>query len=155
MFQDKVQPERKRWSVSMLASLSAHVLLLGFLLYRAAPGFVTPADVGLGIPHSYGSVSITYLAPVGPEQILTTPEKPKLTLKAALKPKPAPPKPEVKPHEQPAATADNALAETARGGSLFGHVPGSPLTGDEVVPALPEVFPDPPVARGLSRRCAG
>ena len=26
-------------------------------------------------------------------------------------------------------------------------MPGSPIVGDEVTPALPEVFPDPPVSR--------
>ncbi len=27
------------------------------------------------------------------------------------------------------------------------RVPGAPLTGDEIVPALPQVFPDPAVSR--------
>jgi len=47
--------------------------------------------------------------------------------------------------DQPAQ--QSAPEQTARGGSPWGRVPGSPLTGDEVVPALPEVFPDPPVSR--------
>ncbi len=29
----------------------------------------------------------------------------------------------------------------------MGRVPGSPITGEEVIPALPEIFPDPAVSR--------
>ena len=52
-----------------------------------------------------------------------------------------------KPANRCGDSAD-APEQTARGGSPFGHVPGSPLTGDEVVPAFPDVYPDPPVSRG-------
>src|SRR6202012_3915039 len=41
----------------------------------------------------------------------------------------------------------DAAEVTARGGSQFGRVPGSPLSGVEVKPAFPEVYPDPPVSR--------
>jgi TonB family protein len=147
MFESVPQPGRKRWSGSMLLSLAAHLAVIAALIYRAVPGFVKPSEVDLGIPHSFGSTSITYLAPVGPEQAKTSPQEPKLALRAKLTPKPKPPKPEPKPEETPAATANDAALETARGGSLFGHVPGSPLTGDDVVPAFPTVYPDPPVSR--------
>lgn len=56
--------------------------------------------------------------------------------------------PQPKQEQTPAATQADAPLQTARGGSFFGHVPGSPLTGDEVVPAFPDVYPDPPVSRG-------
>jgi TonB family protein len=131
----------------MVLSVAAHVVLLGVLVYHAALGFVTPTDVGLGIPHSFGSQSIIYLAPVGPEQAKTLPQQPKLTLRAKVTPRPKPPEPEVKRQETAQATANDAPLQTARGGSLFGHVPGSPLTGDEVVPAFPDVYPDPPISR--------
>jgi outer membrane biosynthesis protein TonB len=40
------------------------------------------------------------------------------------------------------------LDETARGGSLYGaRIPGAPLTGHEIIPALPQVFPDPAISR--------
>ena len=40
------------------------------------------------------------------------------------------------------------LDQTAHGGSPYGaRIPGAPLTGDEIVPALPQVFPDPAVSR--------
>ncbi len=131
----------------MMLSLAAHLIFLGGLLYRAAPAFINPSDVDLGIPHSRGSQSIVYLAPVGPEQAKPSPQEPKLALRAKLTPRPKPPKPEPKPEETAAATAPDAPLQTARGGSLFGHVPGSPLTGDEVVPAFPVVYPDPPISR--------
>ena len=130
----------------MLLSAAAHVALLGVLFYHAAPQFVSLSDVDLGIPHSSGSQSIIYLAPVGPEQAKASPQEPKLTLRAKLTPKPRAPKPEPKPQELAAATAENAPEQTARGGSPFGRVPGSPLTGDEVIPAFPVVYPDPPVS---------
>jgi TonB family protein len=131
----------------MLLSFAIQVALLAVLVYHAAPAFVTPSDVGLGIPHSFGSQSIIYLAPVGPEQAKTLPQQPKLTLRAKVTPRPKPPEPEVKRQETAQATANDAPLQTARGGSLFGHVPGSPLTGDEVVPAFPDVYPDPPISR--------
>jgi TonB family protein len=148
MFEPVEQREGKRWSCSMLASFAAQLILLGVLAYHSAPAFVTPLEVDLGIPRSSGSQSIIYLAPVGPEQAKALPEKPKLTLQAKLAPKPKPPKLEPKQEEPPAATANDAALQTARGGSPFGHVPGSPLTGDEVIPAFPDVFPDPPISRG-------
>lgn len=148
MFEAVPKSGRKRWSNSMLLSFAAHLVLLGAVLYRAAPAFLTPSDVGLGIPHSLGSQSIVYLAPVGPEQPKPSVTEPKLAVRAKLIPKPKPPKPEPRREEPAASTAADAPLQTARGGSLFGHVPGSPLTGDEVVPAFPDVYPDPPVSRG-------
>lgn len=130
----------------MLFSAAVHAVFLGVLIYHAAPQFVTPSDVDLGIPHSSGSQSIIYLAPVGPEQAKASPHEPKLALRAKVTPKIKPPKPEPKPQELAAATAESAPQQTARGGSPFGRVPGSPLTGDEIVPAFPVVYPDPPVS---------
>jgi TonB family protein len=147
MFQQLPQAERKRWSASMLLSFAAEFAVLAALFYETAPIFVTPSDAQLGIPGSRGSLSIVYVAPVGPEQPSSA-DKPHLTLRASLPKKPKPPKPQPKHEELAAATADNAPDQTARGGSPFGHVPGSPLTTDEVIPAFPDVYPDPPVSRG-------
>jgi TonB family protein len=147
MFQLAPSKEGKRWSLSMLLSFGMQLGAVAVLLYPKTVAFVTPSDLGLGIPHSFGSQSIVYLAPVGPELAKASLHEPKLALRAKLTPKLQPPKPEPKRDEPPAATANDALEQTARGGSLFGHVPGSPLTGDEVVPAFPTVYPDPPVSR--------
>jgi TonB family protein len=148
MFQVAPSKERKRWSVSLLLSFGMQFAVLALILYPKAPSLVTPSDVQLGIPHSLGSQSIVYLAPVGPEQAKPSPAAPKLALRAKLTPKPKPPKAEPKPPEEAAATAPDAPVQTARGGSLFGRVPGSPLTGEDVVPAFPDVYPDPPVSSG-------
>jgi TonB family protein len=131
----------------MAVSFTVHLILLLGLLRESAPLFLTPSDVDLGIPKSSGSLSIIYLAPVGPEQTRPSPDKPELALRTAP-PKPKPPMHKTEPMPEPQqATMADAAEQTARGGSLFGHVPGSPITGDEVVPALPEVFPDPPISR--------
>jgi len=147
MFEQMPQPERKRQGLSILLSFAIQLALLLALLYSAAPTFVTPSDVDFGISHSSGSRSIVYLAPVGPEQSKPPANEPRLTLRSSLPAKPKPPKAEPK-RGHSAASADNAPEETARGGSPFGRAPGSPLTGDEVIPAFPDVYPDPPVARG-------
>ncbi len=123
MFEEVPTTGRKRWSRSMLLSFAAHLVLLAAVAYRVAPAFITPSDVDLGIPHSLGSQSIIYLAPVGPEQAKVSPQEAKLTLRAKLAPKPKPPKPQPRPEETPAATQADAPEQTARGGSFFGHVP--------------------------------
>ncbi len=94
-------------------------------------------------------MSIVYLAPVGPEKTQSAPEEQRPVLRAALAPKPTPkpPKPDTNTRRSDQPTRENAPQQTARGGSPYGRLPGSPITGDEVVPALPEVFPDPPVSR--------
>jgi TonB family protein len=130
----------------MTASLAAHLVFLLLLLYHAPPAFLTPSEVDLGIPHSSGSRSIVYLAPAGPEQLRASAEQPKLTLHRVA-PKPVQHRKVEARREAPASTAANAPNETARGGSPFGRMPGSPITGDEVVPAFPVVYPDPPVSR--------
>lgn len=147
MFSELQQPGSERWSRSMLASLAIHVAVLFFLIYRGAPVLVRPSDVDQGIAGSSGSLSIVYLAPVGPERTSSAAEEPHPSLHASLTPTPKPPKAKSKPSKVDQPTQQNAPEQTARGGSPWGRVPGSPLTGDEVVPALPEVFPDPPVAR--------
>lgn len=146
MFDLMPRAQRKRWDAAMIGSFAGHLLLLSLLLYHAAPLFVTPSDVQLGIPHSYGSRSIVYLAPTGPEREQAPDQQPRLALHRSLKPAPAR-KPEPR-RELPAMTAADAPDETARGGSPFGRTPGSPMSFDEVMPAFPVVYPDPPVSRG-------
>ncbi len=145
MFDLMPRAQRKRWKAALLGSFAGHLLLLSLLLYHAAPAFVNLSDVQLGMPHSYGSRSIIYLAPVGPERAQALTEQPKLALHRS--PKPAQTRKPEPRREPPAMTAENAPDETARGGSPFGRVPGSPLSFDEVMPAFPVVYPDPPVSR--------
>ncbi len=65
MFEGLPEPNSRRWRGAVL-SFAAHFAFLLVLLHQAPPLFVTPSDVDLGIPHSSGSRSIVYLAPVGP-----------------------------------------------------------------------------------------
>ena len=105
-----------------------------------------PSDVALGTPGSSGSV--IYLAPAGAERAATAPDKPNLSLRASAPKPPIIAKPLPAVHENDNAIAGAQLNETARGGSLYGaRIPGAPLTGHEVIPALPQVFPDPAVSR--------
>jgi TonB family protein len=147
MFTQTQWPGRQRWNRALLASFAVHCLLLFLLVHRGAAIFVTPSDVDLGIKGSSGSTSIVYLAPVGPEKTQAPRDEQRPELRAALAPKPNPHKSDTKSRQTVQPTRDDAPEQTARGGSPYGRVPGSPLTGDEVVPALPEVFPDPPVSR--------
>jgi TonB family protein len=146
MFEGLARPAR-RWNWGVAVSCAVHLAFLLVLIHRAAPSFVTPSEVDLGVPHSSGSESITYLAPLGPERMQSPAEKPKVALRAAVRKKPMPPKPKAEPEQDASVTAPEAPQQTARGGSPFGRIPGSPMTGDEVMPAFPVVFPDPPVSR--------
>jgi TonB family protein len=148
MFERLPQSGGRQRGIGMAASVVVHAAFLGVLLYHGTAAFVSFSETDLGIPNSYGSRSITYIAPVGPER--TPPaaeEQPKLALRRVA-PKPAPKPKAAEHHELASKTADDALEATARGGSPFGRVPGSPMTFDEVVPAFPVVYPDPAVSRG-------
>ena len=146
MFTQQTPTGRTRWDLSLLVSFAAHVVLLLVLTHYSAPVFVMPSDVALGVPGSSGS--IIYLAPTGAEHPARTAERPKLELRAAAHATPIPhPPPLAEPARENEAENANPV-ETARGGSLFGtRIPGAPLTGHEIIPALPQVFPDPAVSR--------
>jgi TonB family protein len=138
--------QRKRWDLSLLVSFAAHVVVILLLTHQSRPIFVMPSDVALGTPGSSGS--IIYLAPVGAERTVLAPEKPRLDLHSSIRKSPSIPKPTAAAHESDNAVESAKLDETARGGALYGsRIPGSPLTGHEVIPALPQVFPDPAVSR--------
>jgi outer membrane biosynthesis protein TonB len=135
-----------RWDVSLIVSFAAHGLILLALLHHSRLAFVMPSDVALGTPGSSGSV--IYLAPTGAERAETAPEKLSLSLRASAPKPPKIAKPLPVVHENDNATASAQLTETARGGSLYGaRIPGAPLTGHEIIPALPQVFPDPAISR--------
>lgn len=137
---------RKRWDISLLLSFAAHCAVLLILLHRPAPVFVMPSDVDLGTPGSSGSV--IYLAPTGPERATATPVKPPDELSAAVQTPPSTPSPVATSRENENAVENAPSDATTRGGSPYGaRIPGSPLTGNEVIPALPQVFPDPVVTR--------
>jgi len=137
---------RRRWDFSLLVSFAVHVALLLVLTHRSTPIFVMPSDVALGTPGSSGTV--TYLAPTGAERAVPASENPQLSLHATAPKPPSEAKPLHPAHENENATESSKLDETARAGSPYGaRIPGAPLTGHEVIPALPQVFPDPAISR--------
>jgi periplasmic protein TonB len=143
----ETQPEgRKRWDLSLLVSYAAHVAVLLAIGYRVAPVFVMPSEVALGTPGSSGTV--TYLAPTGSERAQPPREKPELTMNPADAKLPVPPKPLPPAEQKSDAASDASIDKTTNGGSPYGsRIPGAPLTGHEIIPALPQVFPDPAVSR--------
>jgi TonB family protein len=130
----------------LLLSFAAHGVVLLVLAHRA-PVVVLPHEVALGTPYSSGSV--VYLAPLGRERIHDKPEPLQMTkVKAPKQEQSSQPKPIARQLEEASKTAENAPDVTAGAGSAYGvHIPGTPLTGEAVMPALPQVFPDPPIAR--------
>ena len=146
MFTERISTGRARWNLSLVVSFTVHVVLLLILTHRSAPVFVTPSDVALGVPGSSGSV--IYLAPTGAEHPPIPVERPKVDLRAATHATPiSHPQPLAEPAKENESEKANPV-ETARGGSFYGtRVPGTPLTGHEIIPALPQVFPDPAVSR--------
>jgi periplasmic protein TonB len=145
MFDELRPASRRPWNAALLLSFAAHGLIL-LLASRHSPATLVPHEVALGTPYSSGSV--VYLAPLGPER---THDSEPLQIAKVTKPKPelaSPPRPVARKREEPGKTAADAADTTASAGSPYGvHIPGTPFTGPAVIPALPEVFPDPPVAR--------
>ncbi len=147
MFAEPKSPESKQWNRSLFVSFGIHGAVLLLLLHRPGPVFVSVSDVDHGIPRSSGSVSIVYQAGVGPEQLKYLPEEPQPPRRPSLVHKPMLISARPNPTQTMRPTPPVAPEQTARGGSPWGRIPGSPIIGDEIVPALPEVFPDPPVSR--------
>jgi TonB family protein len=146
MFQELRPASRRAWNRALLLSFAAHGLVLLLVTRQWSPATSLPHEVALGTPYSPGSV--IYLAPLGPERAH---ESARLRLAKKTPPKKdllSPPKTVARKREQPSKTAADAAEFTASAGSPYGvHIPGTPFTGPAVIPALPEVFPDPPVAR--------
>ena len=146
MFAELPPPNRKRWDLARLVSFVVHVVALLVLTHHSKPIFIMPSDVQLGTPGSSGS--IVYLAPTSPERKQEAVEKPKFQIVVTKKPAVVPPQPPRDTHENDDGVETAKLDATAQGGSIYGsRVPGAPLTGHEIIPALPQVFPDPAVSR--------
>ncbi|MGA9567209.1 MAG: energy transducer TonB [Candidatus Korobacteraceae bacterium] len=148
MFSELTPSGRKRWDLSLLGSFAAHVVVLLVLTHHFGSGLDIPHDVALGAPNSSGS-GVIYLAPVGFERAKQPPSpKPELDLHASALRTPVPKRPAPDVREDVQGSETSKLDQTAHGGSPYGmRIPGAPLTGDEIVPALPQVFPDPAVSR--------
>jgi TonB family protein len=119
---------------------------IAFLIHRPMPVFVMPSDVALGMPDSSGT--LVYLAPVGAEKSQAVVKRPKVTLRKNEIKQPAPPPPAQKNARDDKANDSGQFDASMHAGSPYGsRIPGTPLTGHEIIPALPQVFPDPAVSR--------
>jgi TonB family protein len=145
MFEELRPTFRDRWNTALLLSFAAHGVVLLLLAHRT-PVTVLPHEVALGTPYSSGSV--IYLAPLGREYTHDSEPLQMAKVKTVKPTLPSPAKPVARQREEASKTADNAPDITASAGSPYGvHIPGTPLSGPAVMPALPQIFPDPPVAR--------
>lgn len=145
MFAELKPTSLRAWNTALLLSFAAHGLVLLVLTHRS-PVTVLPHEVALGTPYSSGSV--IYLAPLGRERAHDSEPLQIAKAKAEKQNLPSVAKPIARQREEASKTADSAPDITASAGSPYGvHIPGTPLTGPAVMPALPQVFPDPPVAR--------
>ena len=139
------QPEHKRWRLSHGISLALHAVVVFVLVKPPAPIFIKPVSIALG---NWGKATTLYL----PSQALMagqTTARQEKTLIYLRAPKQIAPhgrtKPKVKPQEKirEVEVAENLPKAGSPYGSLFSEI----MSGSEVRPALPMVFPDPPVRR--------
>ncbi len=146
MFEELKPTTRNPWNTALLLSFVAHVLVLLVMVRHRPPAMLLPHEVALGTPYSSGSV--IYLAPLGPERAHESAPLHIAKVTAPNHEVASRPKRVAAQREEPAETKSDARDITASAGSPYGvHIPGTPLTGPAVMPALPQVFPDPPVAR--------
>jgi TonB family protein len=143
MFEAQSWADRKRWKRALIASYAVQAAMILALAWPRGARTLVPSEIALGTRGSSGTV--IYLAPLGPQLATETEQVHVPKVKAAAK-RPRLSKPVDRQREVPNSTVQDGPVETAHGGSPWGsHVPGTPITGSEVMPALPEVFPDPPV----------
>lgn len=138
------KPASRRRELTFLVSLGLHCLALIALLHRAQPIFVAPSSVqrGNGL-HSYG---VVYLAQSNADRI---PSKPAPVVPDRARPTSHSLAAPVQPRAQqpsPVPSGDSA-DPSARAGNPFGSLATGPAAGQDVRPAYPTVFPDPPVSR--------
>jgi len=135
------QPRRKRWSASVVVSVLAHVAVLTVLAWPTLPVFLLPQFVARGEGGSSTPNSIALFLPADTKVVSTT-ERPLLSLPVLTKQK----------SKLQAKKRTNLLQETrptntAEAGSKTGSELDGPASGDEVIPALVQTFPDPRIPR--------
>jgi TonB family protein len=138
------QPERKRWRLSHGLSLIIHAAVVFMLVKPPAPVFIKPVSIALG---NWGKATTLYL----PSQALVEAQaaREEKTLIYIRAPKQIAPHGKTKPKVKPQLKIrDVEVAENLpKAGSPYGSLFSDIMNGSEVRPALPMVFPDPPVHR--------
>lgn len=152
--------ESKRQRTMLTASVAAHGLLLVWLLHPTAPRLLNPSSVAMG--RNGRVLTGVYFPTQSPDDsTITSPDRAtevyrhqrlghdKLFLKqnAAVTNKPKLHAPlSTAPAEDKAETATlSSLGHGAPAGLLYGSLPGGPVFGDEIRPALPVATVDPVV----------
>ncbi|HZU43322.1 MAG TPA: TonB family protein, partial [Terriglobales bacterium] len=133
MFSELKQRTR-RLDGSRIAAIALHCLLLYVLVRPLKPIFVTPSSVAFG---NNGKTPITTLVYFHQQGFADNNRR--VTV-------PKPPKPRQKPKSEAARNQPDAT-QADRAGSPYGTVLSGPLSGHDVRPALPVIFPDPVVGR--------
>lgn len=139
------ESERKPWRLSHGVSLAIHAVIIFLLVKPPAPTFIKPVSIALG---NSGKATTLYLPSEALMQAQATTREQK-TLTYVRAPRQIKPhgktKPRVKPPEK---IRDVEAAENLpKAGSLYGSLFSEIMSGSEVRPALPMVYPDPPVRR--------
>ena len=156
----ELNSKSKNQRVVLAASLFAHTLLFAWLLHSPDPRLLNPNAVSRG---ENGSVitQLYFPTPSPDDSRTTSPDHAteiyrhqrlghqKLTLKqnaavAKLTMQQLPLHPNSSEDEAKTETLSN-LGHGAAAGHPYGSVPGGPMVGDEIRPALPITMPDPVV----------
>ncbi len=144
MFNFDHETERPKWNVPICISVLGHVLLLAFLLqHRTALIFVTPVSIAQG--NGKDSYHLVYLSSYGNQDSETTEHVP-VALKSRLL-QPARARHERRRPAPPNYQKGNSGDQYARAGTRYGSLLIGPAEGPDIRPALPVVFPDPPISR--------
>jgi TonB family protein len=132
--------DRRR--VSLLTSVSIHLLLLAWLVHSPAPVFVAPTFIRQG----QQGISTSYLYFAGQPEVSRAhlPSKKYLTLNLPVRKRAAA---KSDPKVEADSTRDEAvlLPNERPAGSLYGSLSYGTLSGPDIRPALPDFFPDPVV----------
>lgn len=144
MFLFDTDTGRAKWNAPVCVSVAVHLSLLALLLlHHAAPMFVTPVSVAQG--NGKASYHLVYLAPYGNEDSDSTEHEPITAKTSALKVAVA-----KRERRRPAPInlqKGDSNDLDARAGTRYGSLLTGPAEGPEIRPALPVVFPDPPISR--------
>lgn len=130
-------PRRRRWFSSLAASLGIHVVILAILCLPAAPIFIRPRLLAHG---EGGNATPTSVVLSLPNDIQLAAQNTQALLSL-------PAQPHKKPQKSRARKRTNILevekpSDSLEAGSKLGSGYDGETSGDEIKPALPDIFPD-------------
>lgn len=135
------RPRQKRWTLSVMLSTLAHVAVLTTLAWPTLPVFLLPRFVARGAGGSSTPTSIALFLPAD-TKIVSSAERPLLSLPVMTKQKSRP-----KAKQRTNLLEETKASNNAEAGSKTGTELDGPASGDEVIPALVQTFPDPRIPR--------